>query len=323
MSKYVVIGDSPAANNRVDLEPLEAGMKTGGQGDVFFLDNQTCIKILRDSNSISHIKPVLSLYRKVENLGTPPKKLVWSGQSVAGYTMERLDNWNGLNEILTKSDSEKLGIDLKSAGIILIALCRVIREIHKHGFVIGDLNPSNVLFKRLDNNRFLVKIIDVDSWSVYRADLGIDFASKVLDTGAIFHPDLIRAERSGRQWPRFTPHHDWWAFAYLCWMVLAKHDPFVIGKTDDKDREDRILEKCTANSALTVKLNPKFGPTLQALGPKLRLYLDRCLKEKVRNRPFPTNVLTEFAYNLRKCRCGFTAHASAMTCPNCAKFLDA
>lgn len=325
MPKHILVGNGPASGMRYDLSPLESGMKTGGEGNVYFPDNKTCIKIFHNPNEcegqLANVKRVLSsgLYSKVQSYSTVPQALVWDKRLI-GYTMERLDGWHSLNEILTKADSKNLGVDLKSTGMILTALSRAIRLIHYHGFVIGDLNPRNIMFRQV-NKQFLVKVIDVDSWSVYRKDIHLEYASSILDTSIIYYPDVIKADRENKSWPRFTRDHDWWAFAYLCWMVLTKHDPFTTGKISDADKEDRILGKHTVNNAATVQMHCEYGPDIQAMGPKLRLYLDRCLKQRVRNRPFPTSILAEFAYNLRTCKCGFTTHASAVICSCCARLL--
>jgi serine/threonine protein kinase len=262
-------------------------------------------------------------YEKVKSFSAVPRQLVWdeAGKEVLGFSMEKLVGWNALSEILTESNSKDLKIDLRDSGLILTELCKGLKEIHAQGFVVGDLNPSNILFKR-KSNEFLVKIIDVDSWSIYRNDdLGIEYSSKVLDKNVIYPPDMITADRTGHPWPNFTPRHDWWSFACVSWMVLTKFDPFMTGMIADVDREDRILGKHTANSAVTVRLRPKCGPIMQALGPKLRLLLDRHLKLKV-PRPFPEKVLEEFALGIKKCKkCGFATHASAMACPSCAVIL--
>lgn len=330
MPNYILIGNDDRKKS-LNLASLSANMKTGGQGDVYFPSDKICIKVIHNPdefrNQLDNIAALISdrnrLYEQVRSVSAVPLELVWdeSGKKIIGYTMDHLSVWNGLHEIQTEADSNYFGINLRSAGIILAELSRAIRIIHRQGFVIGDLNPSNILFKQ-EQNRFLVKVIDVDSWSIYRKDdLNIEYASKVLDIGKIYHSDIIQADREGRTWPNFTPSHDWWAFACIGWMVLTKFDPFTIGNTSDEDREDRILAGHTSNCAASVRLRPKYGPAVQALGPKLRFHLDRCLKRKTR-RPFPTKLLEEFADGLSSCKkCGFIAHKSAVICPSCADIL--
>jgi DNA-binding helix-hairpin-helix protein with protein kinase domain len=332
MSKIVFLGNGDK-KIRHALTPLESNMKTGGQGDVYFPDKKTCFKVLHDPDTFRNQLDIIAriiyncgqLYEEVRSVSAVPLELVWdeNAKKVIGYSMERLIGWSGMHEIQTETDSESMGMDLRSTGLLLAELCKAVRLIHSQGFVIGDFNPSNVMFKR-ENNQLSVKVIDVDSWSIYRKnDLGIEFASDVLDTGVIYYPDVIQADRAEppNPWPNFTRNHDWWAFAYISWMVLAKYDPFSTGAVSDADKEDRILNGLTANNAATVRLRPDCGPAAQALGPKLRFYLDRCLKQKVR-RPFPTKLLEDFANNLCQCKkCGFTAQASAILCPQCAHFL--
>lgn len=331
MSNYVLVGNGDK-KTRHDLAVMTASTKTGGQGNVYFPDRKTCIKVLHDPNDftvqLANISKLLlnsaKPYEQVRSVSAAPLELVWdeSAQKIVGYTMEQLTGWRGFHEIETEADSESNGVDLRSSGLLLAELSKNIRVVHSLGFVIGDLNPSNVLFKCEGYDRFLVKIIDVDSWSICRkGDLGIEYASKVLDTGVIYHPDIIQADRNKRPWPDFTPLHDWWAFAYIGWMILTKYDPFTTGMATDEDKEDRIIEGHTANSASAVKLRPDCGPAAQALGPKLRFHLDRCLKNKVQ-RPFPTKILEDFANNLCRCKkCNFTAHKSAIICPHCATIL--
>jgi DNA-binding helix-hairpin-helix protein with protein kinase domain len=306
-------------------------MMSGGQGKVYFASNPFCAKIMYnpDASSVqlSAIHRMVTNssrpYGKVASVAAIPWEMVWDeqGKKIIGFTMEQLRGWQSLGDILTEHDSQEAGIDSQASGYILEALSRAIRMIHAQRLVIGDLNPSNVLFRREGRN-FLVKVIDVDSWSIYRkSDIGVEYASHVLDTGTIYPPDIILADRNRVSWPSLTPTHDWWSFAYIAWMVLTKYDPFMAGLISDADREDRILGGLTANCAASVKLQPEYGPAIQALGPKLRLHLDRCLRRKTK-RPFPTKLLTEFAYNLRRCsKCSFTAHASAVVCPRCGRLL--
>lgn len=303
--------------------------KEGGQGIVYFRDNESCLKVVdkpeEHAVQLATIAKILACpaqpYAQVRAAGAVPVDLVRDENNrVIGYTMEQLVGWHGLNEIQTEQDSQELGVDLAEAGMILAALSHAVRLIHSQGFVIGDFNPRNVLFTQ-DGDQFLAKVIDADSWSIYRqADLGIEYASNVLDTGAIYYPDVIKADRDGQPCPRFTTNHDWWAFAHHAWWILTKYDPYQVGVVDVADREDRVLYNHTAYHASTVKLHPEFGPATQAMGTKLRFYLDRCLKGKDK-RPFPTKMLDDFAHNLRRCKCGFTAHTSAIFCPKCAEIL--
>jgi len=235
--------------------------------------------------------------------------------------MEQFLGWNGLQEIMTEEGSQKINVDLKSSGLILCSISRAIYQIHNLGFVIGDLNPSNILFKQ-EGNIFNIKIIDVDSWSIYRKDdLGIEYSSNVLDTEKIYHYDFVKADIEGKLWPNFKPYHDWWAFSCICWMALTKYDPFMNGMVSGADREERILNNHTANSAATVELHPDCGPVTQALGPKLRFYLDKSLKRKTL-RPFPTKLLEDFSDAIFKCKnCNFSTHSSAVICPSCGTLI--
>ena len=333
--KNILVGNGDK-KIRYSLASLESNMKTGGQGNVYFPDKKICIKVLHDPDAfkiqLETIARIIyncnQIYQQVSSVTAIPLDLVWdeNGKKVIGYTMEQLIGWNGLQEILTEADSESMNMDLRLTGLLLVELCKAIRLIHSQKFVIGDLNPSNIFFKR-EKDHLLVKVIDIDSWSIYRKeDLGIEYVSNVLDIGVIYYPDVIMIDRANdadktkppKPWPNFTFNHDWWAFASISWMVLTKYDPFLTGMVSDADREDRILNGLTANNAAAVKLHPDCGPAAQALGPKLRFYLDRCLKRKVQ-RPFPTKIIEDFANDLCKCKkCSFTAHASAVFCPKCA-----
>jgi DNA-binding helix-hairpin-helix protein with protein kinase domain len=330
MPSYVQIGNRDE-KTRFDLSSLKAAVKPGGQGDVYFPNSKICIKVLHSPDDfriqLDNIARIIYncnwLYDQIKAVCTVPLELVWdeNAKKVIGYTMEQLIGWHGLHEIMTEADSADMGIDLRSSGLISAELSKALRIMHASKFIVGDLNPSNVLFKR-ERDRFLVKFIDADSLSIYhKDDLGIEYASKVLDIGVIYYADIIQADREGKPWPNFTPDHDWWAFACISWRILTKYDPFTTGMTPEEDREDRIIAGHTANSAAAVRLHPDCGPAAQALGPKLRLHLDRCLKRKV-PRPFPTKILEDFANNLLECgKCGFTAHESAIFCPSCANLL--
>jgi|GEM_PF-797671 len=338
MPQYVYIGNG---TSRVcfDLEPFKNSpdQTSGGQGVIYFTADKRCLKIMHNpadsEDELEHVHSIIvskkSLYDNVAAVSAVPLEMIWDGDKdtsqIIGYSMEKLEGYQSLNQILTEEDSRTHDIDLHAAGLILEALCRTVRLIHAQGFVIGDFNPSNVLFRR-DGNRFAIRVIDVDSWAFRCKDSGCScgnysFSSDVLDTALIYHPDFVRADREKKPRPEFTERHDWWAFALISWIVLTKYDPFMKGLVGEADREDRILNGDTSFRAVSVRLTTRCGPPAQALGPKLRSYLDRCLRLKAQ-RPFPTKLLSDFAGNLLRCsKCGFTAHKTAVICPSCGKLL--
>jgi DNA-binding helix-hairpin-helix protein with protein kinase domain len=147
-------------------------------------------------------------------LAWPTGRLVSADGVVVGYLMPRLHRALPLCEIFNPS-SRRRRCPLFHYGYLLRAarnLAAAVRSVHDAGYVIGDLNESNVLI----TNKARVTLVDVDSFQVrsgdrlYRCRVGKPEYTPPELMGAFF-AELDRA-----------PDHDVFALAVLVFQLLMQ-----------------------------------------------------------------------------------------------------
>lgn len=231
-----------------------------------------------------------------------------------GYAMENCADWWNLTDLFLADFCNENGIGLRHKAWIFCEIHRAIQLIHGKGFVIGDLNASNILAK-IENDRCQVRLIDTDGWGIDRPDLGLKFDPSALDN-EIMHPKQLEANLNGGT-VIFRQAYDWWAFAYLLTRCLVGKDPFFQGNYYSMSREERILNKISIWHG-GIRLDRFDAISSVRIGPKLRMILKRFLIGALEGE-FPIELLVDLYTNLSSCsHCSMAAHKSLHFCPNCA-----
>ncbi len=312
------------AGKRIDLSEY-ASIDGGGEGSIYKISSDQCLKIFDklDEEKIKMISEAIkcsaNLYKPIEKIATIPRALVTDANGkIIGYQMEWLEGWISLAEIMSDKGTEDLDCTFKEIVWIFSILYQCLYRIHSQGFLIRDFNSSNIMFYFSGDNCF-VKIIDTDSWSLNRPDLGLKFESLVVDYNEACHPEILRAKFEGKTMPPAKKDHDWWSYAFLLWRALAKQDPFGEGNIDGMTREERIMNCCTIRFP-DISLYPEMAAKSLCFGPKLRLILDRFLRLKIKG-VFPLQLIAELYRDSRKCQCGFEGSVQMVFCPRCGRQL--
>jgi DNA-binding helix-hairpin-helix protein with protein kinase domain len=183
-------------------------------------------------------------------------------------------------------------------------LAAAVRAVHENGYVIGDLNESNILITR----RALVTIIDADSFQVtangrtFHCPVGkIEFTAPELQ-GASFE-NVIR-----------TRAHDHFALAVMLFqLAMNGNHPFRsrwTGTTDPPSLGDKIALGCFPYAPGTRHpvLPPLEQPSLSVLHPQLAALFQRAFVAGHRSpaqRPSAQEWAEAFA----------TAEAALVSCP--------
>lgn len=202
-------------------------------------------------------------------------------------------------------------------------LAAALGALHARGYVVGDLNESNILV----TPRALVTLIDTDSFQV----------RETTSNGAVVHPcPVARLEytppelqgKSPRRAER-SPEQDAFGLAVLIYQLLmAGNHPFRaiwLGKDEPPPLEERIRRGCFPyrKPPICPVAPPPGAPALEELYPLLQQLMLRCFiagHHDPAQRPTPfawEKALEEAERNLILCKQGHYYSSHLPACPTC------
>jgi len=211
----------------------------------------------------------------------PLSKLSDDQDQMVGFVMESLDRWQPLHASYQIRTRLQHAPNRTWAYLLRISrnLATCVHHVHDHGFVIGDLNESNVLV----GPDAMVKIIDADSFQLRTEDR--------LFPCKVGKPELLGPELQGRSLEGLerTPNHDLFALAALIFqaLVFGRH-PFAGVPQDDSDA---TLEDAIENGWYVftrrrkVPLLPPPGLTIDWLPESVQELFERAFDPKEPARP--------------------------------------
>ncbi|MBC8064139.1 MAG: hypothetical protein H7Y17_04870 [Chlorobia bacterium] len=207
----------------------------GGEGAVYLVENRPDLvaKVYHDfdytrAEKLDYIAG-LGEKRLLQIAAWPLSSLRDAENRVVGFVMPRLDGWQPLHTVynvrirLQTHPNRSWKFLLRAARNL--AVC--VSQVHDKGFVVGDMNESNVLV----DHRAMAKLIDVDSFQVHIGDR--------LHGCFIGRPELLAPDLQGHSLEGVarTVEHDRFALAVLIFQLLAfgRH-PFAGRQADDVER---------------------------------------------------------------------------------------
>ena len=255
-----------------------------------------------------------------------PIDLLYDGRTrqFAGYLMPFVKNAVMLIQVINPMMRKKVlpGFDWKYLHRSARNLAAAVGALHARGYVIGDLNESNVLV----NPMALVTVIDCDSMQV-------KIGSQVLPC-PVGKPDYTPPELQGVPFARVQrlPEHDAFALGILVYQLLLNgNHPYRsqwLGRGDPLPIEQRIKngwfpysrQACPKEIAL-----PPRAPLLGWLYPKVSVLARRCFIEGYKNpkqRPSPREweaALAEAEKAIVPCFKGHQYSRHLPQCPRCQR----
>ena len=134
----------------------------------------------------------------------------------------------------------------------------------------------------------------------------------------LYHPDFLLADIDGKAHPQINQSHDWWAFSYLFWKALTKHDPFTAGVIQEETKDGRLANMMAGvDSHLDFKTDQEIALSTLRLGPVMQNTLNRFLTLRFR-RAFPPLLIEQFIDEICVCsKCKEEMSYSAVFCSNC------
>jgi serine/threonine protein kinase len=159
-------------------------------------------------------------------------------------------------------------------------LCAAVQAVHQAGYVIGDLNESNVLV----SDRALVTLVDADSFQVRDPQRGVVYRSLV------GKPEYTPPELQGCSFADVDrqPEHDAFALAVLIFKLLMEgfhpFDGVYRGRGEPPDLGARIRNGYFPYARSRTGIEPSpLAPPFEMLHSDLQALFVRCFAEGHRN----------------------------------------
>jgi DNA-binding helix-hairpin-helix protein with protein kinase domain len=237
--------------------PLGERLGRGGEGSVFAVTGGYVAKIYTNGGAATHA-------RKLEILaGLPdepvraatawPTALVYDrDHRIAGFVMPRLDGFAAIASAANPSARKQA---FPQAGWSWLAhvgrnLAIAVQSVHDAGFVIGDLNESNVLVA----SDARVRLIDVDSFQVQSGGTVL-----ACDVGTpMYQPPELQGKPFGGLVR--TPNHDRFGLAVLVFQLLF------MGRHPWAGRRAGRGELSFENGEYIARLPYAYGPAAASAG---------------------------------------------------------
>jgi len=258
---------------------------------------EACIYVLpQDPRQVAKVwhKPTLERCRKLRvMLANPPSdpmaaqhhaSIAWPvdllhlpgrPQALAGFVMPRVENMRPVGEF----SSPKVRRDRCPLFNYMYLhrtarnLATAVRALHERGYVIGDLNESNLLVAETA----LVSIVDTDSFQVWDSEAGVMYRCRV------GKPEYTPPELQGKSFAQVDrePAHDRFGLGVLIFQLLMEGTHPFAGVYHGRG-EPPLLEQRIATGHFPHASNPQVpygpkptAPRFELLTPALR---DLCLR---------------------------------------------
>ncbi len=208
-----------------------------------------------------------------DNLGKSPN---W-----VGFLMPEIRNTKGIFCVYHPKSREKNAPQYNWYCLHIMALniAAIVREVHAKNYVIGDLNPKNILV----NDRSLVCLIDTDSFQV------TDPTTRKVYRCSVGFPGFSPPELIGKKLIKITqkPEHDRFRLAVMIYHLLFGYHPFMgkwTGPGNPPGQDEAISKGYWLYAKKSLLKQNLFQPTpntipLKVLHPKLEQCFLRCFND--------------------------------------------
>jgi len=256
----------------------------GREGEIYSIEGypeQKIAKVYDDDRRTAYIqRKVTAFINKFRNLdlGGVEKFIAFpefpvyevDNRSFCGFLMKNFNNHTELfdNRYDLKTSSFKnKDIDDSRAISIIATLFAYLEVLHNAGFIIGDINPDNIL---LDNEAFMPAVVDFDS-----AQLGTYYSNT--NRKSYIDP-TVRTDGYGRKKHFiYTTDSDIYAMAIVCYEFIVGIHPFFFQTTILTDTEYKkknslsFIDYFEENVAKTKKFELKVFENKASKATKERL----------------------------------------------------
>lgn len=207
-----------------------------------------------------------------------PVDLLRSNQQIIGFLMQRATEVHPIYDFYNPGTRRQKSPYFHYVYLHRTArnLAAAVKRLHARGYVIGDINESNILVSELA----LVTLVDTDSFQVRDPQLGM------VDRCAVGKPEFTPPELQGQSFRDVdrTPEQDLFGLAVLIFQLLMEGThPFegvFQGSGDPPAIKTRISSGHFPYSSKGVPYRPKpLAPRFEILHPMLQQLFLRCFED--------------------------------------------
>ncbi len=192
----------------------------GGEGEVYEVQDRSdlVVKLYHEPPSTEKAEKLVALSRlgtdRLFNISAWPVDVLREkpGGEIVGFLMKKISQAEEVHALHSPKSRLQKFPEASWAFLIYVAanIARAVAAIHDHGFVVGDLNPKNILVTK----KATVYLLDCDSFQVsaegrtYRCDAGF--------------PEYTPPELQGRPFREIdrTQEHDCFGLAVVIFQLL-------------------------------------------------------------------------------------------------------
>ena len=284
----------------------------GGEGAIYRLKNKSHLvaKIYHQppsSQTVQKLRAMIHTSRpEVRQFTAWPTDILYypHNRQVAGFLMSRVVDCRPIQNLYHPECRLKFFPDAPWSFQIQAArnLAAAFDEIHRAGYLIGDVNEQNILV----SPKALIRIIDCDSFQV---QIGDQYLLCEVATPDYLPPELYGVNLSSHQ---RLPNHDYYGLAVLIYklLFLGRH-PYqgVYHGAGELERDDFIRQYrfCQGPAAKLSNVSPPLHtPTFEDIPPDLGTLFRRAFERGGASlgRPKPTEWMTaldRFVTSLQTC----------------------
>lgn len=187
-------------------------------------------------------------------------------------------------------------------------LHQTLNRLHQLQIVVGDLNETNIFFTPPGQNASQLFWIDVDSYQFGHFPCPVAMP-------AFLDPTLYHVTDFGER-PYFTPLTDWYAFTVLLVKSLLQVHPY--GGVHRQHKSLRARASAGVSILASDVTLPPRARHPETLSDDLLHHLHTTF-DKAERRPFPPQLLQQYAQNLQTCpHCQLAYPRSRRGCPACS-----
>jgi len=279
---------------------------SGGEANIYRMGRQA-LKIYHKSTQERQkkLKHLIQKSNALPSKVAKPLELVYDGRGkLRGFSMQRVKKVaEVLAELAKKRYRKVFRITIQDIVELFLDGYDTLSQIHKAGFIVGDLNDLNELFVKKE-----MLFIDVDSFQFG------DYPCMV-GTEAFIDPLLYGVNLDKR--PSFTTGNDWYSYAVLLFKTITMAHPF----GGIYKGVNTLLERAQKRIPVYEKgvRYPKIALNFEVLSDDLLNEMERYFKSDYR-KGFNRKVIEDYLDILIPCpNCGIHYSGERSTCPVCSE----
>lgn len=213
----------------------------GGEADVVEYDTGTVMKIFKDVQPVTK-QPIdkkrkekvvkYFLHTRFPHNVIGPLEDVYAENEFVAYIMKRLVDDEPVKQLTKRNQLKKYRLSNKDVVWYALIMARTVDELHKKGYIIGDINDQNFAVVITENE---VYFLDTDSYGIKGQIHAVAYTESYTAPEAYKPNDVIE----------LTEETDHFALAVLVFYILTQVHPFGGGyaKHPEWDFKERIVNK--------------------------------------------------------------------------------